>query len=124
MGDVRRLAAVCTASLVLAALMMVPGLLGQPTIANGQLNNNTPNMVCSANGILGCFSCGGTQGGVSGTQGCSAMKNYPAGWTPGNCVAVNGNTTCSDKVFNCGTWIDCKTKAGTGGNCTTLGLCK
>lgn len=111
--DVKSLTAMSVASLALMALMMVPGLLMQPTIVQAQ----EPNRICSSGGVTGCITCPGYI-----NKGCDGTTTPPGGWRVGNCVD-NPRTGCTSDTMDCGDWIDCMTKLKTGNACTIFTIC-
>ncbi|MGC8644143.1 MAG: hypothetical protein ACP5XB_30150 [Isosphaeraceae bacterium] len=110
---------VCAVSLALLALMIVPGMLLQPTIVKA-VPLYSP-YVCSGTPGDACIRC--PNSGSSG-QGClNGAGGWPLGWSQGFCIPVSAGT-CSGGQYWCGIWIYCSNHVPVGNNCTTFVICK
>ncbi len=117
------LAAVSTISLVLSAAIMVPGMLGQPSLAVAQLYGYT----CSPGGVNGCYSCISNPPGASPSNtGCDGVTNPPNGMQVGTCVPYYPWNKCSSTWINCGNQVNCLTNPPqkTGNGCASLEVCQ
>lgn len=108
----KALALVCALSLALMALMIVPGLLLQPTIVKADINE-----ICS--GIAGdnCIRCPSSNG-----YGCFNVNGWPPGYKYGMCMQQSGQT-CSASQYWCGVMMRCNPPKQMSNNCTTLAIC-
>lgn len=117
--NVKGLAMVCAASLALMALMMIPGLLVQPTVVNAQ--DGQPGRICSREiGVTGCFTCGVNP---AGGNGCDGTTTPPAGWAVGWCNDTWQAQTCVEGTMDCGWWIKCSNNRRTGRKCSAWPIC-
>jgi hypothetical protein len=116
--EVKGLATVCVASLALAALIMVPALLLQPTVVHAQPQ---PQKICSSAGIAGCYKCGGNPSPTN--HGCDGDTTPPGGWEVGTCENTNDPVECTQGTLNCGAYIYCPTGAPIGPLCATFPIC-